>query len=244
MPPAMEATAPAAPLAPAVKPVLEPPVPVVAPPPALEKKTYTVQSGDSLSYIAQRFNVGVKDIAKMNSLANPNKLRAGQKLELPGYVNLDAPKPPRKHKPAAPQPAAAPAVPGGGEYVVKSGDCVSKIASAHGTTTKALMEVNNLQSDKLKVGQKLALPQGAGGMAVVEVPGAAGIEPAGEAGVPGAVPPPAEGATFTHVIEANQDLGEVAMIYSVSVDDLVKMNGLTNTTVKVGQVLKIPAAGQ
>lgn len=62
------------------------------PPPApkpVEKKVvigphqeYTVQSGDTLSLIAQAFNTTVAKIKEMNGLKNDN-LRIGQKLNLP-----------------------------------------------------------------------------------------------------------------------------------------------------------------
>ena len=43
---------------------------------------YTVQSGDTLSLIAQAFNTSVTKIKEMNGLKNSN-LRVGQKLNLP-----------------------------------------------------------------------------------------------------------------------------------------------------------------
>ena len=53
-----------------------------------------------------------------------------------------------------------PAVAGPGEYIVKPGDTFSKIARANGTTIAALSEVNpGVTSSKLRVGQKLKLPE-------------------------------------------------------------------------------------
>ena len=53
-----------------------------------------------------------------------------------------------------------PAVAGPGEYIVKSGDSGAKIARANGTTIAALSEVNpGVTSSKLRVGQKLKLPE-------------------------------------------------------------------------------------
>ncbi|TAN38185.1 MAG: LysM peptidoglycan-binding domain-containing protein [Verrucomicrobia bacterium] len=49
---------------------------------------------------------------------------------------------------------------GGGDYVVKSGDSLSKIASAHGITLAALMEANGIKnSNQIRVGQKLVIPK-------------------------------------------------------------------------------------
>ena len=59
--------------------------------------------------------------------------------------------------PEPPTPAIAPSH-AGEIYVVKSGDSLSRIAHAHGTTVKALKTANHLKSDRIKVGQKLKLP--------------------------------------------------------------------------------------
>ena len=42
-------------------------------------------------------------------------------------------------------------------YIVKSGDSLSKIASAHNITVKEIIAANNLNSNKLQIGQKLTL---------------------------------------------------------------------------------------
>jgi LysM repeat protein len=45
--------------------------------------TYTVQAGDSLFTIAQRFGITVDEIVAANSLSNPNSLSIGQQLIIP-----------------------------------------------------------------------------------------------------------------------------------------------------------------
>ncbi len=48
----------------------------------------------------------------------------------------------------------------GGSYVVKSGDTLSGIASAHGVTVSALMEANGIKkANAVQAGQKLAIPK-------------------------------------------------------------------------------------
>ena len=41
---------------------------------------------------------------------------------------------------------------------MKSGDNLTKIATAHGVTVKALRAANGLKTDSIKVGQKLKIP--------------------------------------------------------------------------------------
>ena len=45
------------------------------------------------------------------------------------------------------------------EYVVQSGDTLSLIAQAFGTTVAKIKEMNGLKNDNLRVGQKLNLPK-------------------------------------------------------------------------------------
>ena len=48
---------------------------------------------------------------------------------------------------------------GGAEvYTVKSGDTLTKIAKAHGTTVKAIQKANHLTTTAIKVGKKLKIP--------------------------------------------------------------------------------------
>jgi hypothetical protein len=55
---------------------------------------------------------------------------------------------------------AGPAVAGPGEYVVKPGDSLARIARANGVTLADLQSVNpGVESKHLKVGQKLKLPE-------------------------------------------------------------------------------------
>jgi len=150
-------------------------------PKALETTEYVVQSGDSIGGIAKQYGISRSEIVDLNKLSDPNKLRVGQKLMLPGRLKIKAA--PAKHSakakavvpPGAPAEAAAsaasvemaaPAAPAemtapaaGKEYVVQKGDSISRIAKKCGTKIKALREANKLQSDKLKVGQKLIIPE-------------------------------------------------------------------------------------
>src|SRR3989304_696833 len=44
---------------------------------------YTVQQGDSLSSIAQQFGTTADELARINSITDPNSLSVGQKLQVP-----------------------------------------------------------------------------------------------------------------------------------------------------------------
>jgi LysM repeat protein len=70
----------------------------------------------------------------------------------PVAVRASAPAP-AEPAPAKPAPAAAPT---GGNYTVKSGDTLSEIAAAHGTTWQQLAAANGLaNAHKLSIGQSI-----------------------------------------------------------------------------------------
>jgi LysM repeat protein len=129
-----------------------PPVVAPVPVPEVAGTEYVVVKGDSFAKIAKKHGVSVKAIQAANPGVEPTKLKVGQKLSIP----------------ASSGGASASAVTGGltatgsstGEeaYTVKSGDTLTKIAKAHGTTVKAIRAENNLTTDHIKVGQKLKIP--------------------------------------------------------------------------------------
>ena len=53
--------------------------------------TYTVQMGDSLFQIAKSYNLNMKELMDMNGITDPDKVYAGQVLQLPaatGFVGF------------------------------------------------------------------------------------------------------------------------------------------------------------
>ena len=218
---------------------------------------YIVQAGDSLGVIAKRCQVTMAELIEANKLADPNKIKIGQKLILPARGQLPpatVPRPVKKAKAKAATTETFQA--GGGEYVVKPGDNLSKIAARRGVKVSALREVNKLQSDKLKIGQKLTIPEkkivapGADSAALTAgseskvadnqaVKGVKGTELAPMSGASGA---PISSLGIIHVVQPNEDLISIAKLYAVTMDEIAELNQLdaTNRTIKVGQHLKIP----
>ena len=127
--------------------------------PAPETTTYVVQAGDYLAKISKKFNVTIAAIKKANKMTN-DVVRVGQKLKIPGNVdvgaaapaNVVAPAPTKKTSSFAPYTGATK------EYVVKSGDTLGSIAYGNGINIRQLKELNGLVNDTLRVGQKLKIP--------------------------------------------------------------------------------------
>ncbi|MBI3997398.1 MAG: peptidoglycan DD-metalloendopeptidase family protein [Armatimonadetes bacterium] len=134
----------AAPQSPAAVAASVPPASAAAPVPP---RTHSVQGGDSLWTISQRYGVSVEALASANGLAPQAVLPVGKRLVVPSGGAASA-------SPAAPARATAPAT---AVHVVQSGQSLWTIASQYGTTVETLMAVNNLSDDRLMPGQRLVV---------------------------------------------------------------------------------------
>jgi LysM repeat protein len=126
-----------------------------------EYTIYIVQRGDYLAKISKKYNVRVDSIRRLNPSIKKDIVRVGQKIKLPGKIDVGvqtAPKTGSKAKKASAKKAYVPYSGATKEYVVKSGDSLSLIAVNNGTGVRQLKELNNLSSDRLRVGQKLKVP--------------------------------------------------------------------------------------
>ena len=144
---------------PTIKADLSKPAPVAAPAEP-ETTVYIVQSGDYLAKISKKFNVTISSIKKLNpSIKENNVVRVGQKIKLPGKIDVGVQKEPAKAAAARPaKKAYAPYAGATKEYVVKSGDTLGAIAYSNGINIRQLKELNGLSKDTLRIGQKLKIP--------------------------------------------------------------------------------------
>lgn len=242
-----------APLAPVPAPGSSMEQPVAMP--VSEIRTYTIRKGDSLSKIASRYGVSYRELADLNGIKDANKIKIGQELVLPAHASKSASVSSSKPAPRKPVVGAS-----AGKYVVKPGDSLSVIAVAHGVKTADLKAVNGLTSDRILVGQKLAIPEG--GKKPVAVPAATKpasrpvatttVAPAAAAPVVTPAPEPEPAASpepqlktqesgFPYVVGQGDTLEKVAQWFLVSKEDVVRLNNLgPNDELKPGQVIRIP----
>jgi N-acetylmuramoyl-L-alanine amidase len=100
--------------------------------------SYTVSRGDTLSEIADRFNVSMSALKQANAM-NSNNIRIGQKLTIPnGLVSA----------------ASISFV----EHTIARGETLSEIASDYSIPVARLRETNQLNSDTIRIGQVLKIP--------------------------------------------------------------------------------------
>lgn len=95
-------------------------------------------------------------------------------------------------------------------YVVKKGDSLYKIAREYNTTVDELMKLNNLSSISLSIGQTLKIPQ---------------------------ITTSAQDNYY--MVKSGDNLYKIASKYNTTVNNLVKLNNLSNTTLSIGQKLKL-----
>ena len=106
-------------------------------------RTYVVQRGDQLRYIAARYDTTWQALAEANNLANPNWIYAGQVLVIPAVGG-----------PVVQQPS-----PATGRYVVQYGDTLFAIAARYGVNMWDLARANYLLNlNAIYAGQSLVIP--------------------------------------------------------------------------------------
>ncbi len=198
--------------------------------------TYTVRRGDSLSRIADKQGVSVKDLQRWNGLGSSTTIRAGQRLAV-----APAQEKPKTTEPTitASAPAASKTVTAStatkqpaGEVVyhtVKKGEFPAQIAKAHGVRVDDLLAWNGLtKRSTIQIGQKLKVGVEA------KVPSAAPAQKLATAA------PAVDAAKPSHVVRRGETVTSIAKKHGVSTGDLLAWNGLSSKSIlHIGDTLVI-----
>lgn len=158
-------------------------------------QTYIVKSGDTLWGISNQYGVSVTELARINNVT-ANTLRVGQVLIIP---SLSGDNPSNMFM-----------------YTVKSGDSLYSIARKYNTTVKDIIDINNLTSTNLYIGQKLRIP---------EV-----YTPEDEMILPNFI---------NYTVKNGDTLYKIAKEYNTTVKQIMDDNSLTSNNLSIGQNLKI-----
>ena len=172
-------------------------IPGTGPVPCPGGTLYTIRAGDTLFSLAQRFNVTVDAIIQANPGIDPNNLRVGQEICIPG---------------TGPVPC-----PGGTLYTIRAGDTLFSLAQRFNVTVDAIIQANpGIDPNNLRVGQVICIP--------------------------GTGPVPCPGGTL-YTIRAGDTLFSLAQRFNVTVDAVLRANpGIDPNNLRIGQEICIPAA--
>lgn len=107
--------------------------------------TYVVVAGDNLSRIAARFNTTVGTLVQLNGILNPNLIKVGQQLRIPGIAPVTPVPTPQPQRPAT--------------HVVQRGENLYRISLRYGVRLDQLARLNGITNvNRIYVGQVLVLP--------------------------------------------------------------------------------------
>ncbi|WP_338753009.1 LysM peptidoglycan-binding domain-containing protein [Bacillus sp. FJAT-52991] len=194
---------------------------------------HTVQSGDSLWKIANKYGTTIEQIRKDNNLKS-DALTIGQKLIINQKGAPTKPgsgqKPVETPKPKPPANSASTVT-----HIVQSGDSLWKIANKYGTTIEQIRKDNNLKSDALTIGQKLIINQ----KGTPAKPGS-GQKPVEK---PKPKPPANSASTVTHIVQSGDSLWKIANKYGTTIEQIRKDNNLKSDALTIGQKLIINQKG-
>ena len=99
------------------------------------------------------------------------------------------------------------------KYEVKPGDTLYGISNQFGVSVTELANMNNVNADTLKIGQ------------ILQIPTNSGTNP---------------NTMFMYTIKPGDTLYSIAKKYNTTADEIVKLNYLNNSSLQVGQIIRIP----
>lgn len=185
--------------------------------PAKRPNSYVVQSGDTLTSIADKFDLSVADLAKYNNLTTNYQVKTKQTLWLiPDKVATT--------KATTTQTTAKKYQGVTSKYTVQSGDTLIGIANKLGVSADDIADLNNgvNANSKLQRGQVITVP-------------------AGQAKATYAL----TGKGVDYTVKRGESLNAIADKFDISKAELAGANGLkSNSGIQAGQKLTIPQAGK
>ena len=174
---------------------------------------HTVRRGENLSIIASRYGSSVGAIKQANGLRR-SMIHPGQSLIVPRFADSTPTGPSQRHA-------------DNGGYAVQSNDTLWDIARAFGVSVDSLCAANGLtKRSVIQPGQRLVLPTGATSGASPSSPTTSSGEWSG-----------------SYKVRSGDTLSGIASRYRVSVNELRRANGLSNSRIYPGNTLTVPGSG-
>jgi LysM repeat protein len=179
--------------------------------------SYKVKSGDTLTGVAKRYNIGLSDLASANNLSTNSNLILGRTITIPAGDSVASASSSSQSSSSSASnsnnnnssPASSGTKLGNTEnYKVKSGDGLIALARQFGISVEDLAATNDLATNaQLQRGQTLKVPK----------------------------------ATVSYTVGSGDSLIGLARKYGVSTQELADMNNIAaDTMLQRGQRLTVP----
>lgn len=225
---------------------------------------YFVESGDTLSGIAYKKGIQLETLLKLNKLKENHILKVGEKLSvvkntpevrvasvlLPDEIKIK----PKSHTTI---------------YTVKKGDTLFRITREFDCSLEELKDLNSLNSNDLKIGQKLNIPVKLNSYTVKKGDTLLEIAirfnttteilseinslnnenlrieqkiklPYGSEGEPESKVTIKSESNKTHKVKKGDTISAIALEYQTTEEDILKLNSLENDKIYLGQTIKLP----
>jgi membrane-bound lytic murein transglycosylase D len=208
----------------------------------LNLEYYTVQKGDNLSSIAQKYDITVSDIKEWNKLKS-NSLALGKLLKVKSKesvikISKDIKVTPELIKKSSEDAIASVHNADQKEievqYTVKSGDNLGSIANKFGITLPELKEWNNLSSNNLALGKTLIVSKKENAIVETNSVASNSIDSFKKKS------PSAKSMQEDYFVKKGDSLYSISKKYpGVTISDIKKWNGIKDEDIKPGMKLKI-----
>lgn len=176
--------------------------------------SYKVKSGDTLTGVAKRYNIGLSDLASANNLSTTSNLILGRTITIPAGGSVASSSASNSSQSNSNQSSSSQSSSSGKKlgntenYKVKSGDGLIALARQFGISVEDLAATNDLATNaQLQRGQTLKVPK----------------------------------ATVSYTVGSGDSLIGLARKYGVSTQELAEMNNIAaDTMLQRGQRLTVP----
>ncbi|AOA58887.1 lytic transglycosylase [Acinetobacter larvae] len=198
---------------------------------------YVVQPGDSLTAIADRFNLPLSRLAALNGLASNAGVFVGQKLKLTGEV-VENTANSKNMKTEKAQPTTLRTQ----THVIKAGESLASISAKYNMQITDLTELNNLSiQSSIHPGQRIKVAAGNEPVASKAERSTPANNSMTSVNNTSAKPVVNSKNTEKYVVKAGESLTSIAARIGVSVQSLAELNQLkTNSQLRRGQNILLP----
>ncbi|WP_143875296.1 muramidase family protein, partial [Oenococcus oeni] len=178
-------------------------------------KSYTVASGDTLTSIAKAYGTTVSAIATANNISNPDYIYVGEVLTIGSSTSTST---------STSSTSSSSTSSSSKSYTVASGDTLTSIAKAYGTTVSAIATANNISNpDYIYVGEVLTI----------------GSSTSTSTSTSSTSSSSTSSSSKSYTVASGDTLTSIAKAYGVSISTLAKLNNISNTNlIYAGTTLK------